>query len=231
MRGLSYYNRIGYIFRMEVKRMRHKVDPARTPQNLSRQPKGSQRSRATRSSRRQEQAWSQPMKDRFLYALRLTRRVEAAAFHVERSVASANAARAADPFFDAQWERVVDPRLLALEDGLLDRAINGVSEPITIDGNGGERRVRYNDSLGMFLAKKLLPEIYGTQPRSPAQPRRGTSEPPEVTCHPDPQDDVEEASRLLAEFAARIELESRTAAEAEAPERPVRPEPGCPDPA
>ncbi|MFN7176361.1 MAG: hypothetical protein ACK4MX_05665 [Thermaurantiacus sp.] len=153
--------------------------------------------------------------------------MDAAAFHVERSVASANAARAADPMFAAQWDRLLDQRVLALADSMLERALHGVAEPIVGDNSSKERRIRYNDTLGMFLLRKLMPEVYGPQPRPAAALRRSASAAGEPADPDGLLDEAAEAHRMLAELSARMDAEAAGQGVGATP--PVRPKPGCPD--
>jgi hypothetical protein len=236
MGRLSYYNRFGYISVQEDLRMRHKGDPATPPEQVARTRSRASAQRSGRSRRRAEHHWSEPLQQRFLSVLNSTRRVDAAAFAVERTVAQANAERRRNPLLAARWDQIMDPRRQALEDAMLDRAINGIREPILVDGEEQRVRIRYSDTLGMMILRSLMPERYGPPPRSSAARARRAGEPDggepgagEPQTKPaDPETDMDEAEAILAELAERLQAWEAS----DAPQdRPVMPGRECPDPA
>lgn len=212
--------------------MQQKTGPATPAAKVTRTRSRPAASHPRRSRRRPECRWGQAVQDRFLWALGLTRRVDAAAFAVERSVAEAHAERERNPFFAARWDLIMDPRRKELEDVMLDRVLHGIREPILVDGEEKRVRIRYSDSLGMLMLRTLMPEKYGAVARPPAAPARGTDtagrSEDEVAGDGTAADEDAAAERLLAEIAARLEA-------IDAPEPPqqagVRPARGCPDPA
>lgn len=232
MYRLSYYNRFGYKYDMEDPRMPQQTGPAAPPGRATRRRSRPAASHPRRCRRRPECRWGQPVQERFLWALGLTRRVDAAAFAVERTVAEAHAERQRNPFFAARWDLIMDPRRKELEDAMLDRVLHGIREPILVDGEEKRVRIRYSDSLGMLMLRTLMPEKYGAVPRAAAASVRGTDaagrREDEVAGPGTPADEDAAAERLLAEIAARLEA-------IDAPEPPqqagVRPARGCPDPA
>lgn len=74
--------------------------------------------------------------------------------------------------FRKAWEAALDFGVQRLEDIALERAMEGVLEPVFgRDGQIGERR-RYNDRLLMFLLRNRLAERYGPRKEDLWTPER-----------------------------------------------------------
>lgn len=117
--------------------------------------------------------WTAEKQRAFIQALAATASVTQAALSVNMSPRSCydlrNAPDGAN--FAAAWDTAVRQAAFQLADRLLERAIDGVEEPVfDRKGNRVGVRVKYNDRLGMFLLRAHLPERYGPL-------REGTSAP------------------------------------------------------
>jgi hypothetical protein len=114
-------------------------------------------------------AWKRSTKEKFLAALRILQHSASAAASVKQTLEQARAERRRDPIFAAAWDAILDPRISALEDAMLTRALNGTAEPVFYHGKQSADWLRYNDTLGMWMLSRHLPARYGRVPtRSPA---------------------------------------------------------------
>jgi hypothetical protein len=135
-----------------------------------------QRARAARVAPRRLRASPRPaqgclsraQKLRFLAALGIGDRVQAAAFAAGVSLEAVTAERTRDPLFAAAWDRTLESRLPLLEAALIERAIGGVAEPVFFQGEQCGVRIRYNDTLGMQILRAHMPETYGRPARAHA---------------------------------------------------------------
>ncbi len=113
--------------------------------------------------RSRHDGWTADRQAGFIQALAATASVAAAAKSVGMGVSSAYELRTrgdAEEFREA-WQLALDHAVQNLADAALDRAINGVANPIFFKGEQiGERRV-YNERLTMFLLRMRDPERFG----------------------------------------------------------------------
>lgn len=125
--------------------------------------------------------WTAEKQRAFIQALAGTASVTQAARSVGMSMRSCYDLRSASDGanFAAAWDAAVRQATLQLADRLLERAIDGVEEPIfDRKGNRVGARVKYNDRLGMFLLRAHLPERYG--PLREGTPAPTAPQPPEI---------------------------------------------------
>ncbi len=152
-------------------------------------------------------AVSRARKLRFLEALRIADRAEAAAFAAGVPLDALAAERARDPVFAQAWDGICDPRFVELEKALIARAISGVAEPVFYQGRPCGVRIRYSDTLGMHLLRARMPDVYGR----PAADRRGPGRDRETAGPSPPTASLEsyeaeerELEALLQQVADRI---------------------------
>lgn len=129
--------------------------------------------------------WSLEKQKRFIETLADTGSVTMAARAAGMSRVSAYKLRRTpgEENFAAAWEVAVDQATKALHDIALDRAMNGVDDPVLDSkGNCVYVRTRYNDRLLMFLLSSHAPQRYRRGLRDAVQhPRRdATALPPMV---------------------------------------------------
>ena len=122
--------------------------------------------------RKKEQArgWTPQRQRLFIEALAGTGSVKSAARAVGLSAKSAYDLRRASGAegFRKAWEAALDIGIQMIEDVAMDRALNGVEEPVFAYGKIiGTRRV-YNDQLLMFMLRSRSPRRFagGGQPRA-----------------------------------------------------------------
>lgn len=109
--------------------------------------------------------WTPARQIAFIEALADTGSVAAACKAVDMSTVGAYQLRrqdGADEFRDA-WDRAIDLGVRRIEDVTMDRALNGVEEPVYSYGALIGTRTRYNDRLLMFILRNRLPERFGGQ--------------------------------------------------------------------
>lgn len=105
--------------------------------------------------------WPLETRARFLEALAELGQVRAAARAVGVSPQSAYRLRRKSPAFARAWQDAMDQALDALEETLLDRAMNGVEKPVYYGGKSCGSVRQYSDALAMFLLRARRPETYG----------------------------------------------------------------------
>lgn len=112
--------------------------------------------------------WTAERQRGFIAALAATGSVDAAARAVDMSERSAYALRrepGAESFREA-WRAALDCGVERIEDVVMDRALNGVEEPLYSYGKLVGTRRRYNDRLLMFILRNRAPERFAAgQPK------------------------------------------------------------------
>ena len=73
------------------------------------------------------------------------------------------------PEFAKAWNEAMDRALDALEETLLDRAMNGVEKQVYYGGKSCGSVRQYSDALAMFLLRARRPETYGRAATGEAQ--------------------------------------------------------------
>ncbi len=113
-----------------------------------------------------DSGWTPERQRAFIEALADTGSVKSAARAVGLSPKSAydlRRAKGAEPFRKA-WEAALDIGIQMIEDVTMDRALNGVEEPVFAYGKFvGTRRV-YNDQLLMFMLRSRAPHRFAGGP-------------------------------------------------------------------
>lgn len=102
---------------------------------------------------RRHNIWTRPKMAKFLDALAASGSVAQAARSVGMSRQSAYRLRArlSNQAFDMAWEAALEFGLQQLAHAALDRALNGVEEPIFHEGEQVGTRTRFDEKLTMFL--------------------------------------------------------------------------------
>lgn len=104
--------------------------------------------------RHRHDGWTKARQAQFLARLTETGCVRAACEAVGLSTTSAYRARARMPGFGQVWDKALAVRRPMLEDAAFERAVSGVTVPVTRNGKVvGERR-RYSDSLLRYLIER-----------------------------------------------------------------------------
>ncbi|GAA4039564.1 hypothetical protein GCM10022213_07040 [Parerythrobacter jejuensis] len=106
--------------------------------------------------------WTQARQQRFIEALAETGSVHAACKAVDMSQRGAYHLRrqpGAESFRDA-WQKALDLGVQRIEDVAMDRALNGVEEPLYSYGKLVGSRTKYNDRLLMFMLRNRAPERF-----------------------------------------------------------------------
>jgi len=110
--------------------------------------------RAVQPFRHRHDGWTAARQAQFVACLTETGCVRAACEQVGLSKTSAYRAYARMPEFAGRWERALMVRRPMLEDAAFERAVNGVTVPVTRKGRVvGERR-RYSDALLRYLIER-----------------------------------------------------------------------------
>jgi len=106
--------------------------------------------------------WTPLRQIAFIEALADTGSVASACKAVDMSTVGAYQLRRRDGAegFRAAWEAAVDLGVLRCEDVAMDRALNGVEEPVFSNVEQIGSRTRYNDRLLMFILRNRLPERF-----------------------------------------------------------------------
>lgn len=106
--------------------------------------------------------WTPERQRRFIEALADTGSVEAAARAVDMSSVGAYHLRRQPGAeeFRAAWETALALGVQRIEDVAMDRALNGVEEPLYSYGKLIGSRTRYNDRLLMFILRNRAPERF-----------------------------------------------------------------------
>jgi hypothetical protein len=124
--------------------------------------------------RKRHDGWTPERQRAFIKALARTGSVSHAAAEINMAKEGAYQLRLhpQGESFRKAWDAALDFGVQRLEDIALERAINGVLEPVFgRDGQIGERR-RYNDYLLMFLLRHRLPDRYGDRRYDLLTPKR-----------------------------------------------------------
>ncbi len=106
--------------------------------------------------------WTPARQSRFIEALADTGSVAAACKAVDMSTVGAYYLRrqpGAEEFREA-WQKALDLGVQRIEDVAMDRALNGVDEPLYSYGKLIGSRKRYNDRLLMFMLRNRSPERF-----------------------------------------------------------------------
>ena len=106
--------------------------------------------------------WTPERQRAFIEALADTGSVEAASKIVDMSAVGAYYLRrqpGAESFREA-WRKALDLGVQRIEDVAMDRALNGVDEPLYSYGKLIGTRKRYNDRLLMFMLRNRAPERF-----------------------------------------------------------------------
>ncbi|WP_298466925.1 hypothetical protein [uncultured Erythrobacter sp.] len=107
--------------------------------------------------------WTPERQQEFIEALADTGSVEAACKHVNMSTVGAYRIRRlpeGKSFRDA-WDAALDLGVQRLEDVAMDRALNGVDEPVYSYGELVGVRKKVNDRLLMFMLRNRAPDRFG----------------------------------------------------------------------
>lgn len=114
-----------------------------------------------RKSQRHD-GWTPERQLHFIEALADTGSVEAACKAVDMSTVGAYQLRRQPGAeqFRAAWEAALQLGVARIEDVVMDRALNGVEEPLYSYGKLVGSRTRYNDRLLMFILRNRAPERF-----------------------------------------------------------------------
>ena len=107
------------------------------------------------------QKWTGRVRTAFLEALGELGQVRAAARVAGVSPQRVYRERQKCPEFAKEWQAAMDRALDALEETLLDRAMNGVEKQVYYGGKSCGSVRQYSDALAMFLLRARRPETYG----------------------------------------------------------------------
>ncbi|HSJ79425.1 MAG TPA: hypothetical protein VK913_11885, partial [Erythrobacter sp.] len=112
--------------------------------------------------------WTPERQTAFIEALADTGSVEAACKAVNMSQAGAYQLRRQPgaESFAAAWHAALDCGVQRVEDVVMDRALNGVEEPLYSYGKLIGTRRRYNDRLLMFILRNRAPERFSEGKRT-----------------------------------------------------------------
>ncbi len=123
--------------------------------------------------RARHDGWTEARQREFVEALADTGSVTAAANAVGMSVNACYALRRAPGAeqLAAAWDAAIHAGVRRLADVALERALNGVEEPVfDREGHRVGCRYRYSDRMIMFLLGAHMPERYGHGARTPEMP-------------------------------------------------------------
>lgn len=106
--------------------------------------------------------WTEERQRAFIEALADTGSVAAACKAVDMSTVGAYHLRRQKgaESFRAAWQKALDLGVEKIEDVAMDRALNGVDEPLYSYGKLVGTRKRYNDRLLMFMLRNRAPERF-----------------------------------------------------------------------
>lgn len=113
--------------------------------------------------------WTVRVRTAFLEALAELGQVRAAARAAGISPQRVYRERQKCPEFAKAWNEAMDRALDALEETLLDRAMNGVEKQVYYGGKSCGSVRHYSDALAMFLLRARRPETYGRAATGEAQ--------------------------------------------------------------
>lgn len=157
------------------------------------------------SSRQPVRLWTSRVRTAFLEALADLGQVRAAARAAGVSPQRVYRERQKCPEFAKAWKEAMDLALDALEETLLDRAMNGVEKQVYYGGKSCGSVRQYSDALAMFLLRARRPETYGRAATGEAQAApSATGEKPGDRSEgkDDPIALIEARLRMLAEVGA-----------------------------
>lgn len=162
----------------------------------------------------------------FLHALGAGRTIREAADHAGVAWSTLYSWRDKSAAFDAAWTRAAERAQGALADrlraALIERAVEGVDEPVFHAGERIGTRKRYSDALLIAGLSKLAPEPPPTPARIAAPPAEPPGRQKRVTVVIAPYEDAEE-SEPLPPVAARPALTLSAPSPPEAdPDKPLR---------
>lgn len=121
------------------------------------------------SPRQPVRLWTSRVRTAFLEALADLGQVRAAARAAGVSPQRVYRERQKCPEFAKAWKEAMDLALDALEETLLDRAMNGVEKQVYYGGKSCGSVRQYSDALAMFLLRARRPETYGRAATGEAQ--------------------------------------------------------------
>lgn len=166
------------------------------------------------SASKRHDGWTPERQRGFIEALACTGSVKAAARAVGMATEGAYQLRLHDDLgeFRAAWARALDSGVQRLLDAALERAIEGVPNPVFHKGEQvGERRW-FDTRLTMFILRYRMPEQFGPMPLPPRAKDRLPEPPP-----------IEQVRANILRKLDAIERHERRKAEAEAAARGDRP--------
>ena len=99
--------------------------------------------------------WTPFARRLFLEVLAETGRVSQACEYAQLTKQSAYALRARDPLFAASWDAACELARAPLADALYERALDGVTETITRDGEVVAERHRHDSRLSIAVLHRL----------------------------------------------------------------------------
>ncbi len=125
---------------------------------------------ALAAPRQPARLWTLRVRTAFLDALAELGQVRAAARAAGISSQRVYRERQKCPEFAKDWSEAMDRALDALEEMLLDRAMNGVEKQVYYGGKSCGSVRQYSDALAMFLLRARRPETYGRAATGEAAP-------------------------------------------------------------
>lgn len=125
---------------------------------------------ALAAPRQPARLWTLRVRTAFLDALAELGQVRAAARAAGISSQRVYRERQKCPEFAKDWSEAMDRALDALEETLLDRAMNGVEKQVYYGGKSCGSVRQYSDALAMFLLRARRPETYGRAATGEAAP-------------------------------------------------------------
>ena len=99
--------------------------------------------------------WTPPRRQLFLSVLADTGRIKEACYWASMSKQSAYALRARDPLFAAGWDAACEIARNQLADTLYEKAIDGVTDTVTRDGEIVAERHRFDSRLSIAVLHRL----------------------------------------------------------------------------
>lgn len=108
-------------------------------------------------------------RNKFLKKLAQTANVSLSARHAGISKSALYVHRQKTPSFAAAWDDALGEALDALEQAVIERAVQGVEKPVFFGGEQIGAVRNYSDALAMFMLRAHRPEVYA---RLSAEPPR-----------------------------------------------------------
>ena len=122
-------------------------------EQITNEPTATARSACPEQGRRD--GWTPFARRLFLEVLAETGRVSRACEYAQLTKQSAYALRARDPLFAASWDAACELARAPLADALYEKALDGVTETITKDGEVVAERHRYDSRLSIAVLHRL----------------------------------------------------------------------------